>query len=80
MFGAVRSGIQAGESFEQLLALCEAYGATQKMLRLVAGINTSHDAAYERMVAHRFRAEITGVVMHKPNEPGYNRPDVFCVR
>jgi GNAT superfamily N-acetyltransferase len=78
-FGAVRPGIQAGEQFEKLLALCEAYGATQKMLRLLAGVNTSHDAAYTRMVAQGFRSEIIGVVMHKPNEPGYNRPDVFVL-
>ncbi|MBE9191095.1 GNAT family N-acetyltransferase [Gloeocapsopsis crepidinum LEGE 06123] len=78
-FGAVRPGIQAGEQFEKLLDLCEAYGASQKMLRLVAGVNTSHDAAYIKMVARHFRTEIVGVVMHKPNEPGYNRPDVFVL-
>ncbi len=78
-FGAVRPGKRAGEQFEQLLTLCEAYGAAQKMLRLVAGVNTSHDAAYSRMVARRFRTEIIGVVMHKPNELGYNRPDVFVL-
>lgn len=78
-FGAVRSGIQAGEQFEKLLDLCEVYGATQKTLRLVAGVNSSHDEAYSRMIARRFRAEIIGVAMHKPNEPGYNRPDVFIL-
>ena len=78
-FAAVRPGIQAGEQFEQLLDLCEAYGATQKMLRLLAGVNTSRHAAYTRMVARRFRSEIVGVVMHKPNEPSYNRPDVFVL-
>jgi len=78
-FGAVRLGKHAGEKFEQLLDLCEAFGATQKMLRLVAGVNTSHDEAYTRMIARRFRTESTGVVMHKPNEPGYNRPDVFVL-
>jgi GNAT superfamily N-acetyltransferase len=78
-FGAVRPGIQAPEQFEQLLDLCEAYGATQKMLRLFAGVNTSHDAAYTRMVARRFRTEIIGVIMQKPNEPGYNRSDVFIL-
>jgi predicted N-acetyltransferase YhbS len=78
-FGAVRPGIRAGEQFEQLLTLCEVYGATQKMLRLVAGVNTSRDAAYTKMMARRFRTEIIGVVMHKPNEPGYNRPDVFVL-
>ena len=78
-FGAVRPGTQAASQFEQLLDLCEAYGATQKMSRLVAGVNTSHDAAYTRMVARRFRTEIIGVVMHKPNEPSYNRSDVFVL-
>lgn len=78
-FGAVRPGRQAPEQFEKLLDLCEVYGATQKMLRLVAGVNTSREAAYTKMVARRFRTEITGVVMHKPNEPGYNRPDVFVL-
>lgn len=78
-FAAVRSGTQAGEKFEQLLDLCETYGATQKMSRLVAGVNTSHDAAYKRMVARQFRTEMVGLVMHKPNEAGYNRPDVFVL-
>ncbi|MBM0742196.1 GNAT family N-acetyltransferase [Phormidium sp. CLA17] len=78
-FGAVRPGIQAGEQFEQLLDRCEAYGASQKMLRLVAGVNTSRDGAYSRMVARHFRTEIIGVLMHKPNEPGYNRSDVFVL-
>ncbi|MBD2080733.1 GNAT family N-acetyltransferase [Leptolyngbya sp. FACHB-17] len=78
-FGAVRPGAKAGEQFEHLLTLCEVYGATQKMLRLMAGVNTSHEAAYSRMIARQFRAEIVGVVMHKPNEPGYNRPDVFVL-
>lgn len=78
-FAAVRPGKQAPEQFEQLLDLCEAYGATQKMLRLVAGVNTSHDAAYTKMVARRFRTEMIGVVMQKPNEFGYNRPDVFVL-
>ncbi|WP_269321030.1 hypothetical protein [Fischerella sp. PCC 9605] len=26
-----------------------------------------------------FRAEIIGVAMHRPNEAGYNRPDVFVL-
>lgn len=78
-FGAVGLGIQAGEQFEQLLDRCEAYGATQKKARLVAGVNTSREAAYARMVNRQFRTEIIGVVMHKPNEPSYNRPDVFVL-
>lgn len=78
-FAAVRPGTQAGEQFEQLLDRCETYGAAQRMLRLVAGVNTSRDAAYARMVARQFRTEIIGVVMHKPNEVAYNRSDVFVL-
>jgi len=78
-FAAVRPGTQAGEQFEQLLNLCEAYAASQKVAHLVAGVNTSRDQAYRRMVARRFRTEIIGVVMQQPNEPGYNRPDVFVL-
>ncbi|NJM99693.1 MAG: GNAT family N-acetyltransferase [Phormidesmis sp. RL_2_1] len=78
-FGAVRPGKQAGERFEQLLDLCEKYGAIQQMQRLVAGVNTSRDAAYTQMVARQFRTEIIGVVMHRPNNPAYNRPDAFVL-
>lgn len=57
-FGAVRPGIHAAEHFEQLLDLCEIYGETQKMSRLMASVNTSHDAAPTKMVAQHFRNEI----------------------
>ncbi|MEG4801377.1 GNAT family N-acetyltransferase [Microcoleus sp. ARI1-B5] len=78
-FGAVRSGVQAGELFERLLDVCEAFGASQKMLRLRAGVNASHDLAYAMMVDRLFRTESTGVAMHRPNDPGYNRPEVFVL-
>jgi predicted N-acetyltransferase YhbS len=78
-FGAVAPGANAGEQFEQLLDLCEAFGADRGMLHLVAGVNTGRDAAYTRMLDRGFRTEITGVAMHKPNEPGYNRSDVFLL-
>ncbi|NJR21973.1 MAG: GNAT family N-acetyltransferase [Richelia sp. CSU_2_1] len=78
-FGAVRLGTGAGERFEQLLDLCEAFGASQKMLHLRAGINTSRNAAYLRMLDRDFRTEITGVAMHRPNDCGYSRSDVFVL-
>jgi hypothetical protein len=46
---------------------------------LIAGVNTSRDSAYRQMLAHGFRIEIIGVAMHRPKEPGYNRPDVFAI-
>ena len=52
---------------------------TLGMSRLVAGINTSRESAYFRMLACGFRSDIIGVAMHKPNDPGYNRQDVFSI-
>ncbi|OUC15586.1 MAG: GNAT family N-acetyltransferase [Alkalinema sp. CACIAM 70d] len=78
-FAAVRPGLTAGEQFETLLTLCETYGANQNMRRLVAGVNTSHDEAYRRMVDRQYRTEIVGVAMHRPNDSGYNRADVFVL-
>ncbi|MBD2683197.1 MULTISPECIES: GNAT family N-acetyltransferase [Nostoc] len=78
-FGAVYSGNNAGQRFEQLLDLCEALTLAQGMSCLVAGVNTSRDEAYRRMLARGFRSEIIGVAMHRPNEPGFNRPDVFAL-
>lgn len=78
-FGAVRPGADAGQRFEQLLDLCETLSALQGMSRLVAGVNTSRHDAYRRMIARGFRTEITGVTMHKPNDPGYNWPDVYAI-
>ncbi len=78
-FGAVRPGANAGQRFEQLLDLCETLSAVEEMSRLVAGVNTSRHEAYRIMIARSFRTKITGVAMQKPNEPGYNRPDVFAL-
>jgi predicted N-acetyltransferase YhbS len=78
-FGAVRCGNNAGQNFEKLLDLCEALTVAQGMSKLIAGVNRSRDEAYRQMLARDFRVEIIGVAMQKPNEPGYNRPDVFAI-
>jgi len=31
------------------------------------------------MMARGFRTDILGIAMHKPNETGYNRPDVYLI-
>lgn len=78
-FGAVRPGYKAKEHFEQLLNLCEAFGFEQGLTKLLAGVNTSRYEAYSKMLNLGFETEITGVAMQKPNEPGFNRPDVFVL-
>jgi GNAT superfamily N-acetyltransferase len=78
-FGAVRPGPSAEELFGRLLDACEALAAAQRLPNLVAGVNAARHEAYRHLLAHGFRAEILGVTMHRPNEPGYSRPGVYVM-
>jgi GNAT superfamily N-acetyltransferase len=78
-FGAVRPGRAAGQHFTQLLRACEAFAHASGMTRVTAGVNMGCDEAYHHMLKNGFRTELLGVAMHKPNEPGYNRPDVYLI-
>ena len=78
-FGAVRPGPTAAENFGRLIDVCEEMAATQQAQRLVGGVNTARHEAYRHMLERGFRTDIQGVVMSKPNEAGYNRPDVYVI-
>ncbi|MDP2044814.1 MAG: GNAT family N-acetyltransferase, partial [Deltaproteobacteria bacterium] len=78
-FGAARPGPKAGEYFDRLLTACEAYAASQGAQRLIVGVSLARQPAYEQMRARGFQPEVVGVCMHKPNEPGYHRPEVFVI-
>jgi GNAT superfamily N-acetyltransferase len=78
-FGAAAAGPGSEGRFERLLDACEFFAGSQGLSRLVAGVNTGRHGAYERMIARKFRTDIQGVAMHRPNEPGYNRQDVYLV-
>ena len=78
-FGAVRSGDKAGPAFERLLDACESLAKTMGVQRLVSGVNTARQDAYARMLFHGFRTLGQGVSMHRPNESGYSRADVYAL-
>ena len=78
-FGAARPGPLAGEHFDRLLTACEAYAASLGAAALVAGVSLARKPAYERMRARGFKPEVVGVCMHRPNEPGYHRPDAWVM-
>jgi hypothetical protein len=46
---------------------------------LIAGANMGRHEAYRALLARGFRIEIQGVTMHRPNEPGYSRPDIYII-
>jgi hypothetical protein len=78
-FGVVRSGQGAERDFNRLLYACEEFAAAQGVSRLVVGVNTARENAYRQVLARGFRADFLGVSMARPNQAGYNRPDVFLI-
>lgn len=76
-FAAVRPG--RAQDFAALIGRCEALAAAAGAERLVAGVNSGRRAAYRLLQELGFRADMNGVAMHRPDGPGYNRPDVFVL-
>jgi GNAT superfamily N-acetyltransferase len=78
-FAAVRPGPEAGDFFERLLDACEALAGKRGLQRMVAGVNVARHDAYRRLLARGYRVWLEGVIMQRPNEPGYCRPDVYVI-
>jgi GNAT superfamily N-acetyltransferase len=78
-FATVRSGPSAADRLSSLLKECDALGANRGASTLLAGVNTGRSEAYRLMLGCSFRSVSSGVTMHRPNESGYSRPDVFLI-
>ena len=78
-FAAIRPGPQAAVYFDQLLQACEAFASSRGTVQLTAGVSLARQLAYQQMRARGFIIDIVGMNMHKPNEPGYHRPDAFVI-
>jgi predicted N-acetyltransferase YhbS len=78
-FGAVRPGEGAGQRFEALVGACEALARERGLDLVMAGVNVARHDAYRRLLARGYRTAIQGVVMQRPNEPGYCRRDVYAL-
>jgi hypothetical protein len=78
-FAAVAPGAGAAADFAVLLAACQGYAAASGARRLALGVNTARHDAYRALLAAGFRTDLPGLTMHRPNEPGYDRPDVYVV-
>ena len=78
-FGATRPGRRAAAYFDRLLLNCEVFAASRRAAQLTAGVSLARQSAYEQMRARGFSIDIVAMNMHKPNEPGYHRPDAFVI-
>ncbi|MGQ3684369.1 MAG: GNAT family N-acetyltransferase [Candidatus Loosdrechtia sp.] len=78
-FGAVCPSLQAEQYFGNLLDACETLAWERRLLRLVAGVGLGREYAYKCMRSRGFQIDRLGVTMHLPNEPYYDRPDVYLI-
>lgn len=76
-FAAVRKAAEA--DFAELLKGCERLAAALGAGRVVAGVNTGRRRAYLVMRAAGYRTTMNGVAMHRPDQPGYDRPEIFAI-
>ena len=78
-FGAVRPDGAAEQYFSSLFDACEEMALAEHVSRIVAGVNTARHEAYRQMLARGFTSNMHGLVMSRPNEPGYNHPGVYVI-
>jgi N-acetylglutamate synthase-like GNAT family acetyltransferase len=78
-FAAVSPGPDAAWSFEQLIQACEAMAAQRALACLIAGVNTGCHDAYRILLERGFRANLIGLTMLRPNEPGYPPADAYVI-
>ncbi|MBC6452588.1 MAG: GNAT family N-acetyltransferase [Hormoscilla sp. SP5CHS1] len=79
-FGAVIAGKNSSDRpLAKLLKECEIFSQIMGMSKLIAGVNTSRQQTYLQMLNIGFKIDRLGIAMHNPNEPGYNRPDIYVI-
>jgi GNAT superfamily N-acetyltransferase len=78
-FAAVHPVLTGHLEFRLLLAACEQLAAQCGLGKLSGGVNTARQEAWTAMLDGGWRGKMVGVAMHRPNEPGYNRPGIFLI-
>lgn len=78
-FGAALPGPHASQSFERLLNAIELLAIERGLSRLVAGVSLAREEAFRLLRQRGFRTDIQGITMHRPNEPGYSRPECYVI-
>lgn len=78
-FGAVPSNESSSEKFSKLVDACRGFAATKGAHKMEVGMNLGRTKAYEVLSKRGFKTLFQGVAMQRPNEAGYNRPEVFAM-
>jgi len=78
-FGATKIGKNSNRIFDSLITACETFAADRGASVVDAGINLSHDKAFDIMLKRGFRISFIGVAMQRPNEPAFLRNETFMM-
>jgi GNAT superfamily N-acetyltransferase len=78
-FAVIRPRPTAQQSFDCLLVACKRLAMESGMSRLLVGVNAECGTAYRHLLARNFRTEMQGVNMHRPNNAGYYRPEIYLL-
>lgn len=76
---ASQSGVAGEVEFRRLLMACEELAAQRGLAKMTGGVNTARQEAWTAMLESGWRGTMAGVVMQRPNQPGYNRAGVFLI-
>lgn len=78
-FGAAKPSGNSAMVFRELLDASVEFAKSRNMTRLVGGANTGRHNAYRIMIEQGFHTDMQGIAMHRPNESGYNVPEVYVI-
>ena len=76
----VKFGVADSEdTFVRLLDAVEGLAVERSLADVLAGVNTACEIATRRMLARGFRADFQGVLMLRPNEPAFDKPNAYMI-
>ena len=78
-FAVVKQGAGAEELFKSLIASCESLAGRRGAPEIAAGANSGRATAYRLMKQAGYRTTMNGVIMIRPDQPGYNRTDSLVI-
>lgn len=78
-FAAVRPGNDAAQEFSRLVDAIESFAVAANLPVVGAGVNQARREAYQSLLDRGYRPLMTGVTMHRPDEPGYSKSGSYVL-
>jgi GNAT superfamily N-acetyltransferase len=78
-FGAAAPGHNVRDSFKKLLLSCEAFAKHVHADRIMLGVNSARQEAYEAILSAGYQMLRTGIAMHRPHLAGFSKSGDFVI-